>query len=273
MFEKNCLEGQAGIITGGSSGIGLGMAVELAKHGAKLTITGRNEEKLKKAAQFIKEESSSPYEVLTCQGDVRKKDQVEQNLKDHKDHHQKVDFLINNAAGNFLCSLEKMSENAFQSVMGIVTHGTFLWSKAVLESMKEQKRGNIINIGAHYALSGGPWVAHSGAAKAAVLNLTKSQAAEWGPYGINSNMIIPGPIEETEGIKRLMPDSSLKESFKKLIPLQRMGKTSDVAALAIFLLTPLGSYINGAAIPVDGGISLTTPGLLPYGIDVEKFLS
>jgi len=273
MFEKNCLDGQAGIITGGSSGIGLGMAIELARHGAKLTITGRNEEKLKKAADLIQQESLSSHEVLICQGDVRKKESIEENLKSHKERYKRVDFLINNAAGNFLCSLEKMSENAFQSVMGIVTHGSFLWSKAVLGSMKEQKNGVILNIGAHYAFNGGPWVAHSAAAKAAVLNLTKSQAAEWGPFGINSNMIIPGPIEDTEGVRRLLPDPSLKKSFTKMIPLQRMGKTIDIAAMAIFLLTPLGAYINGAIIPVDGGLSLTTPGLLPYGLDVEKYLS
>ena len=105
------------------------------------------------------------------------------------------------------------------------------------------------------------------------MNLTKSQAAEWGPFGINSNMIIAGPIEETEGVRRLLPDASLKKSFTKMIPLQRMGKTIDIAAMAIFLLTPLGAYINGAIIPVDGGLSLTTPGLLPYGLDVEKYLS
>ncbi len=263
MFRKDILEGKAGIITGGTSGIGFEIAKYLLNYGAKVTVIGRNEEKLKAAVATLGEKA------FGTTGDVRDNKAVEECLGRHLEQYNKVDFLLNNAAGNFLCPLENMSENAFKSVNDIITLGTFLWSKAVFPHMKEQKSGRIINTGTTYAFGPGTLVGHSGAAKAAVLSLTKTMAVEWGPYGISCNMIAPGPVENTEGVRRLMGSPEIKKNMYKYIPLSRMAHGWEIGALATFLLSPMAEYINGAAIPIDGGLHLTTPGLLPAGIPME----
>ncbi len=264
MFRSDCLQGQSGLITGGSSGIGLAMAKVLLAHGASLTITGRNQEKLDLAQKELGER------VMTSAGDVRIAEDVDRSVASHIQQYGKIDFLINNAAGNFLCPLEKMSENAFRSVQDIVTLGTFLFSKAVFPHMKQKGYGRIINIGATYAWGQGSYVAHSGAAKAAVLNLTKSMAVEWGPAGILSNMIAPGPIADTEGMKRLMADPSHAKRLISLMPVQRMGEGAEIGRAALFLIHPTSSYINGIVLPVDGGMSLITPGLIPAGFGPQN---
>ena len=263
MFDKNFLAGKTGIVTGGGSGIGLAIVRYLVAHGAAVTITGRNGEKLAAAAADV-----GPA-VGYHAGDVRDADQVAANLEHHLAAHSKVDFLINNAAGNFLCPMEKMSENAFMAVMNIVAKGTFLWSKAVFPHMKAAGSGRIINIGATYSWTQGANVAHSGAAKAAVLNLTRTMAVEWGPHGIRTNLIAPGAVEGTEGVKRLTPEGGSPKLLNNLIPVSRMAKGAEIAALAAFLLSPMADYINGAAIPVDGGAHLTVPGLLPPGFSID----
>lgn len=254
MFEKNILKGQKGIITGGSSGIGLELARTFLAYGAELTITGRNQEKLDKALQEL-----GPG-VIGAIGDVRKAEEVAANFKMHMDKYGRVDFLINNAAGNFLCSLENMTENGFKAVNEIVCLGTFLWSKAVHSQMKQQKSGRIINIGTTYAAFGpATMVGHSGAAKAAVYNLTKTMAVEWGPQGILTNMIAPGAVEGTEGVSRLM--AGQMDKMLKICPIPRLAQKSEIAQVATFLLSSMGSYINGAFIPVDGGAHLVISGI------------
>lgn len=261
VFQKDILQGQAGIITGGSSGIGLAMAKYLVAHGARLTIIGRNEEKLEKALADV------GGAAIGAAGDVREAEDVASNFKTHMDQYGKVDFLINNAAGNFICPLENMSENAFMSVLNIVTKGSFLWSKAVQSKMKEAGYGRIVNIGTTYSWGPSALVGHSGAAKAAVLNLTKTMAVEWGPMGININVIAPGPVKDTEGIRRLMGDPNAGKLIKRLIPSGRLAEGWEIAAMATYLLSPLGAYVNGAAIPVDGGYHLNVPGLYPAGFN------
>ena len=263
MFADNLLAGTAGIVTGGGSGIGHAIVARLVDLGAAVTVTGRNEEKLAAVA--------STLGVTTTRGDVRDPDQVQAGIETHLAAHGRVDFLINNAAGNFLCPLDRMSPNAFSAVLDIVAKGTFLWSQAVYPHMKAAGTGAIVNIGTTYSWSHAAWVAHSGAAKAAVLNLTRTMAVEWGPVGIRTNVIAPGPIRDTEGFKRLSISDSDKAS-RGLIPLGRAGDPSEIAHLAAFLLSPMGAYINGAAIPVDGGAHLAVPGLLPVGAEVPEDL-
>lgn len=266
MFAENSLKGKAGIITGGTSGIGLEIAKVLKKLGADLMVTGRDIEKFEPVKKILGDD------VLTTAGDVREEKDIEAQLKAHLDQFGKVDFLINNAAGNFLCPAEGMSKNAFSSVLTIVTLGTFLWSKAVFEKMKENKQGRIINTGTTYAYGHGAYVSHSGAAKAGVMNLTKSLAVEWGPYGITCNMIAPGPVEGTEGVKRLMGNPEMQKAMLGMLPIPRMAKGEEIGSTAAFLLSDMASFITGVVIPVDGGMSLTYPGLIPPNI-VKKMMS
>jgi len=265
-FKEDILKGKAGIVTGGSSGIGLAIARYLIDHGAKLTITGRDEDKLAQAVAALGPSAAG------AAGDVREADDVARCVETHVANHGRLDFLVNNAAGNFLCPLEKMSENAFHSVLRIVTMGTFLFSKAALPHLKESKQGRIVNIGTTYSWGHAAYVAHSGAAKAAVLNLTRTMAVEWGKYGVTANLIAPGPVADTEGVRRLLPDERFKEKIFRMVPTPRLAEGWEVAAMALYLISPLGGYINGAAIPVDGGMSLAIPGLLPTGLPIEAML-
>lgn len=254
MFKENCLSGKTGIITGGTSGIGFETAKFLISLGAKVTVTGREQDKMEKAVSLL---GPSAFGLT---GDVRQADSVEANVNEHVKRFGTLDFLMNNAAGNFLCPLEQMTENGFRSVVDIVLHGTFLFSKAALPHLKKSK-GLIVNTGTTYVDGPAAMVAHSGAAKAGVMNLTKSMALEWGPYGIRSNMIAPGPVEGTEGVKRLMASPSMKEKMNSYLPLGRMASGSEIGQLIAFLI--LMPYITGTVIPIDGGFHLTTPGLIP----------
>jgi NAD(P)-dependent dehydrogenase (short-subunit alcohol dehydrogenase family) len=257
-FRSDLFAGQAGIITGGSSGIGFGIAEALLAHGAKVTITGRNKEKMESAVNELGEGA------LGVTGDVRKEEEVKGCLQQHMDKFGRVDFLVNNAAGNFLCPLEKMSENAFRSVTDIIMLGTFHWSQAVLPAMQEAKYGRIVNIGTTYSYSHGAMVAHSGAGKAAIVNLSRSIALEWAKYGIRCNIVAPGPVEGTEGVRRLMGGEKIPPQFAHMMPVPRFVKPQEVAWLVSYLCSNASDYINGALVPIDGGLSYSIPGLLPF---------
>jgi NAD(P)-dependent dehydrogenase (short-subunit alcohol dehydrogenase family) len=254
VFKDRCLENMSGIITGGTSGIGFEVAKVLISLGARVTITGRDQDKMEHAANAL---GPNAFGLI---GDVRKSSSVEENVAAHLARFGSLDFLMNNAAGNFLCPLEQMTENGFRSVVDIVLHGTFLFSKAAFPHLKKSK-GLIVNTGTTYVEGPAAWVAHSGAAKAGVMNLTKSMALEWGRYGIRCNMIAPGPVEGTEGVKRLMASPMMKDRMNAYLPLGRMAKGSEIGELITFLLKM--PYITGAVIPIDGGFHLTTPGLIP----------
>lgn len=257
MFSSNLLKGQAGIITGSSSGIGLHIAQYLSGLGAQITICGRDEEKLSFAADSIE------GDVHTATGDVRQREEVKATVDSHMERFGHLDFLINNAAGNFVCPLSQLSENGFRAVYEIVALGTFHFCQEAFPHMQTQDKGCIINTGTTYAFAHGAMVAHSGAAKAAVLNLTKTMAVEWGPLGIRSNMIAPGPVKDTEGVRRLIQHEEIHDYIMGIMPTPRMAEGSEIGALAAFLLSPMGSYINGTVIPIDGGLHLVNPGLLP----------
>ncbi|SCA63046.1 Probable 2,4-dienoyl-CoA reductase [Chlamydiales bacterium SCGC AG-110-P3] len=256
-FRSDLLSGHASIVTGGTSGIGFEIAKAIVEHGGNVTVTGRDAEKMQIAVDALGKNARGDI------GDVRDADSVASNLTRHLEVFGRLDSLVNNAAGNFLCPLEKMTENAFRAVNDIVSLGTFLWSKAAFDPMKQQGGGRIINIGTHYVDGHGAMVAHSGAAKAAVFNLTKSIAVEWGRYGIRANMIAPGPVEGTEGVRRLLGAGELPPAFRAFMPVGRMASGEEIAGLALYLLAPISDYINGTIIYADGGLHLNSPGLMP----------
>lgn len=248
VFADNILLGRVAFVTGGGTGITGGIARAFAAHGARLAIVSRKEENLIAQKQYIEENGG---ECLAVTADVREYGAVEQAIKQTVEHYGKIDILVNGAAGNFLCAANELSANGFGTVVDIDTKGTFNVSRAAFEALKESK-GQIINISAtlHYLAT--PMQVHVSAAKAGVDAITRNLSVEWGRYGIRVNGIAPGPIEDTEGMKRLLIPE-LKEKLQRRIPLQRFGRIEDIENAALFLASDAASYVNGVTLVVDGG--------------------
>jgi peroxisomal 2,4-dienoyl-CoA reductase len=248
VFNKDILQGKVAFVTGGATGITAGVARAFAEHGAKLAITSRKQENLDAMQQSIE---AMGGECLTIAADVREYDAVEHAINETRNKFGKIDIVVNGAAGNFLCAANELSANGFGTVVDIDTKGTFNVCRASFEALKESK-GQILNISAtlHYLAT--PMQIHVSAAKAGVDAITRNLSVEWGRHGIRVNGIAPGPIEDTEGMKRLlMPE--LKEKLTRKIPLQRFGKIADIENAALFLTSDAASYVNGVTLVVDGG--------------------
>ncbi len=252
-FRPDVFAGKRVVVTGGSSGIGLGISKAYAAHGAHVIVWSRSEERLKAACAEIDEVgrdaggSASWHSV-----DVRDGDAVEAAAKAVAEGGP-VDTLVNCAAGNFPVPFAGMSANAWHSVIDIVLNGTANVTRALgLRMLESGRPGDVINIVAGYAWTGAPMVSHSGAAKAGVLNLTKSLAVEFAP-SIRVNAVSPGPIGGTEGMKRLAEDFGLGDAVDESVPLKRHGSVDEVASACLFLSGPAASYVTGVCLPVDGG--------------------
>jgi peroxisomal 2,4-dienoyl-CoA reductase len=178
-------------------------------------------------------------------------EEVERAVARAVEHFGKLDIVVNGAAGNFLCPAEELSPNGFGTVVDIDLKGTFNVSRAAFAELKKH-RGQILNISATLHYGGTPLQLHVSAAKAGVDALTRNLAVEWGRYGIRTNAIAPGPIEDTEGMKRLVP-ADVKERLRKHVPLRRFGLIRDIERAALFLCSDAASFINGAVLIVDGG--------------------
>ncbi|MCP1157851.1 MULTISPECIES: 2,4-dienoyl-CoA reductase [Bacillaceae] len=245
------MEGKTVIVTGGSSGMGKYMAKRFSEAGANVMITGRNKEKLEEA----KKEIETKGEVLPFQMDVREPEHVKAMAEKAHDTFGSIDFLVNNAAGNFICPAESLSANGWNSVINIVLNGTFYCSSEIGKYWIEKGiKGSIINMVATYAWDAGPGVIHSAAAKAGVLSMTRTLAVEWGrKYGIRVNAIAPGPIERTGGAEKLWESEEAAKRTLNSVPLGRLGKPEEIAGLAFFLFSEQAAYINGECISMDGG--------------------
>lgn len=248
IFADNILQGKVAFVTGGGTGITGGIARAFAAHGARLAITSRKEDNLVPMKQFIEENGGECFAVAS---DVRDYGAVENAIAQTVEHYGKVDIVVNGAAGNFLCAADQLSANGFGTVVDIDTKGTFNVCRAAFEELKKS-RGQILNISAtlHYLAT--PMQIHVSAAKAGVDAITRNLSVEWGRYGIRVNGIAPGPIEDTEGIKRLLPEQ-LKEKITRKIPMGRFGRIADIENAALFLTSDAANYINGVTLVVDGG--------------------
>jgi len=240
------------IVTGGSSGMGKYMALKFAQEGYNVVITGRDLDRLAQAKAEIEGQEG---EVLTVQMDVREPEHVERMVKLTDEAFGRIDVLVNNAAGNFICPAEKLSVNGWKSVIDIVLNGTFYCSSAVGNYwMQRNVKGSMINMVATYAWNAGAGVVHSAAAKAGVLSLTRTLAVEWGTkYGIRVNAIAPGPIERTGGADKLMQSEEEAKKVAESVPLKRFGTPEEIAELAFFLSSEKAAYINGECVTMDGG--------------------
>lgn len=254
IFKEGILAGRVALVTGGGTGITGGVARALSEAGAKVSLVSRKAEHLEPAAASINEAGGEAIPVVA---DVRNFEQVERAVQKTVESFGRLDVVVNGAAGNFLCAAEELSPNGFGTVVDIDLKGTFNVSRAAFAELKKN-RGHILNISATLHYLGTPLQLHVSAAKAGVDALTRNLAVEWGRYGIRTNAIAPGPIEDTEGMSRLVPPN-VKEQLLKKIPLGRFGRIRDIEQCAVFLCSDAASFINGAVIAVDGGNWLSNP--------------
>jgi NAD(P)-dependent dehydrogenase (short-subunit alcohol dehydrogenase family) len=253
MLRDDALKGKTIVITGGGTGLGRAMGTYFLKLGANLVITSRKLDVLQKAALEMESETGGLVLPLAC--DVREYDQVEDILAKSIDRFGSVDVLMNNAAGNFISPTERLSANAFSSIIDIVLKGTANCTLAFGKHWIAEKRtATVLNIVTTYAFTGSGYVVPSACAKGGVLTMTRSLAAEWGKYGIRLNAIAPGPFPTKGAWDRLLP-GELAQKFdpKKRVPLKRVGEYQELANLAAFLVSDFSAYINGEIITIDGG--------------------
>ncbi|MBA2335483.1 MAG: SDR family oxidoreductase [Blastocatellia bacterium] len=248
IFAENILQGKVAFVTGGGTGITGGIARAMSEHGALVAITSRKIENLEAMKNAIEDAGGECFAVAA---DVRDFEAVRNAIERTAEHFGKIDIVINGAAGNFLCAADQLSANGFGTVVDIDTKGTFNVCRAAFEEL-QKSRGQILNISAtlHYLAT--PMQIHVSAAKAGVDAITRNLSVEWGKHGVRVNGIAPGPIEDTEGMKRLLPDAR-KEKITRKIPLGRFGRIADIENAALFLCSDAASYINGVTLVVDGG--------------------
>jgi peroxisomal 2,4-dienoyl-CoA reductase len=248
VFADGILQGRVAFVTGGGTGITGGVARALAEAGARVALVSRKIENLEGATAKIK---ASGGEAMTFAADVRDFAQVERAIGATVERFGRLDIVVNGAAGNFLCPAAELSPNGFGTVVDIDLKGTFNVCRAAFDELKK-RRGQVLNISATLHYLGTPLQLHVSAAKAGVDALTRNLAVEWGAFGIRVNAIAPGPIEDTEGMKRLVPPQ-VKERLRRAIPLGRFGRIRDIEQCAVFLCSDAASFISGAVVVVDGG--------------------
>lgn len=253
MLKDDALKGKTIVVTGGGTGLGKAMGTYFLKLGANLVITSRKLDVLQKTADEMSAETGG--QVLAIQCDVRDYEQVENVLAKTIEKFGKVDGLLNNAAGNFISPTERLSANAFSSIIDIVLKGTVNCTLAFGKHWIATKQpATVLNIVTTYAFTGSAYVVPSACAKGGVLAMTRSLAVEWGKYGIRTNAIAPGPFPTKGAWDRLLPgDLAEKFDFKNRVPLKRVGDNQELANLAAFLISDFSGYINGEVITIDGG--------------------
>lgn len=266
LLPRDLFRGRTVFITGGGSGINLGVAKNFAALGAKLAICGRTQDKLDAAAAQLR---ALGTQVCPVAADVRDAAAMEAALARAREELGPVSVLVCGAAGNFLAPAEKLSSNGFKTVIDIDLLGSFNAARAGFEQLRET-RGSLIFISAGMAYMPHAFQAHVGAAKAGIDMLMKNLAIEWGPHGIRANSIVPGPIEGTEGMKRLL-DPVLAQQFLEHVPMRRMGTVDDIGQTAVFLASPLAAYVTGCVLVCDGGQNLA--GSAPFNTGAAQMLA
>ncbi|XP_074135912.1 peroxisomal 2,4-dienoyl-CoA reductase [(3E)-enoyl-CoA-producing] isoform X2 [Sminthopsis crassicaudata] len=293
LFCPDILRDKVAFITGGGSGIGFRIAEIFMRHGCHTVIASRNQEKVSDAAKKLV--AATGQQCLALSLDVREPQTITAAIDKALKKFGKIDILINGAAGNFLCAASSLSFNAYKTVIDIDTIGTFNVSKIMFEKYFQDHGGVIINITATLDYRGQVFQVHAGTAKAAVAvvedryykyyhphgtnegtesgrlsdlpillqlrsikdAMTRHLAVEWGHNNIRVNSLAPGPISGTEGMRRLGVHQPNWDRNVLRSPLQRLGNKTEIAHAALFLASPLASYVTGTVLVVDGGSWLT----------------
>ena len=244
------IAGKVTIVTGGGTGIGADIAAEFCRRGAKVLITSRTMDHLGPVADDIRQEGGT-VDTIVC--DVRQNDQVEAVVHKAVENWGQIDVVINNAGASFVAHAHDISPNGFRAIVDINLNGTFLFCRAAAKVMMDKKTGgNIINISSDSGVYGAASMSHYGASKAGVINLTRSLAIEWAPYGIRVNCISPGPIETPGVLEVLWPTPELQQKARDSNALKRFGTGPEVAWPCVFLASSASGFINGINLQVDG---------------------
>jgi len=271
IFAPDLLKGRVALITGGGSGIGLGITECLARAGASVAIASRRMSRLEGAAAGIQERLG--VSVLPLPLDVRDPEAFRAAARTTAAEFGSLDILVNNAAGNFYAPSADLSERAWRAVVEIDLFGTFHGCQAAYPIMQEQGYGRIVSTSMTLHYRGWPQMAHATAAKAGVDALTRTLALEWAKHGITVNAVAPGPIP-TEGVKKAfaprganVPDvfgaeRAIEEYALKFVPAGRLGTPDDIGNMVTYLASPAGDWITGAIFVIDGGESLASPRML-----------
>jgi NAD(P)-dependent dehydrogenase (short-subunit alcohol dehydrogenase family) len=262
MFSPRLLADRSLVVTGGGSGLGLAMAKCFAGYGARVTIAGRRRERLEAAAGEIAAAARARADagqresgdVAFVAADVRDPAQAESIIAHAAERFGRVDGLVNNAAGNFLAFSDQLSPNGFDAVVRTVLYGSVNCTLALGRYLLARRApGAVVSIVTTYAWTGSAYVLPSACAKAGVLAMTRSLAAEWGPAGIRLNAIAPGPIPTEGAFSRLFATDEAQKHSLERIPLGRFGRPEEIANLATFLLSDLCPYQTGDCVTMDGG--------------------
>jgi len=258
VFRDGALAGRVALITGGGTGICRGIAAAYARLGAEVCIVSRKQDVLDATAAALAAETGRA--VLAVAADVRDPASVQRAVQATIERFGRLDTVVNGAAGNFLAPAAALSPNGFRTVIDIDLNGTFHTARAAFEALQKAGDALILNISATLHYHGTPLQIHASAAKAGVDAITRNLAVEWGRFGIRVCGIAPGPIAETEGMRRLAPGEAT-DKMTALIPARRFGAIDEIAAAAVFLRSPAAGYITGHTLVVDGGHCIATPPL------------
>ncbi len=252
-LQTDALKGKTVVVTGGGTGLGKAMSTYFSELGANVVISSRKLDVLEEAAKEIQVKTGNPVLPVAC--DIRNTEEITLLREKAVKLFGRVDVLVNNAAGNFISPTERLSANAFSTIIDIVLKGTVNCTLEFGKHWIENKQpANVLNIVTTYAFTGSGYVVPSAVAKGGVVTLTKSLAVEWGKYGIRHNAIAPGPFPTKGAWDRLLPGELAKKfDFKNRVPLKRVGEHQELANLAAFLISDFAGYINGEIISIDGG--------------------
>lgn len=251
MFKEGLFDGRVAIVTGGGTGLGLAIARRLGELGARIVIASRQAANLESGSAALRHAGLDP---LCVQVDVRNPEQVDEMVARTLRHFGRIDILVNNAAGNFVCRAEDLSPNGWNAVVGIVLHGSFYCSRAVGRHLIERQRGGaIVSVLANYVWTGSPGTIHSAAAKAGVMSMTQTLAVEWARHRIRVNAVAPGPIESPGAARQLWNTPEAVERITSMVPLKRWGQPAEVADAVAFLASDRAGFITGEVLTIDGG--------------------